>query len=121
NGGESSMVVDTTLLFSIRNGVSCGTFVLPDTSFPVSVKENFSSARVFKVFPNPAYDQLTIESSFSDYQLSLINALGQIAYKKGSCSDRTTVDVSGFVPGVYHLKLENGTGEVVNRKIIIQH
>jgi len=112
---------EKTLIYYKRSGVECGGYVFPDTSLPVVNSVGLLSGEpVFKVYPNPTTDQLNIESSQGGYRLSLFNALGQLVYVDMKCDPKHSIDVAGFAPGMYHLKLETAGHEVVNRKVLIQ-
>lgn len=65
--------------------------------------------KVFKVFPNPAIDEFTIEiqGNTEKVNFQLFNSLGEVVFK-GSMMEKTVVQTSGLSSGVYFLKLENG-------------
>jgi len=117
-GGE---VTDQTLQYFVRNGVPCGTYVPPDTTtIPVSVVGLGGNAPV-NVYPNPAFEQVTVETSLSDYGLAFVNTIGQIVHAKQHCSEKETIDVRALVNGIYHLRIETADGAYVNRKVVVQH
>ncbi|SHF91549.1 Por secretion system C-terminal sorting domain-containing protein [Mariniphaga anaerophila] len=68
--------------------------------------------RSFKVFPNPASDQLNVEleqfKSVSVYSLSGLELI---------TSEVKTINLAGFSKGVYIVKVRNNKGEVFQQKI----
>jgi hypothetical protein len=122
DGSQGATVTDSTLVYFVKNGVSRGTYVLPDTALPVTnYITNINEAADVNIYPNPASGQLSIETSISNYQLSLINVTGQVVYHRAACNSKQTIDVEGLANGVYNLKLETAEHEVINRKVVIQN
>jgi len=68
------------------------------------------------IYPNPATDNISIVLSedIKDYQISLINALGQTMLQTQS----TKVDVSSIPDGLYFLSIKSDQGEF-NKRVII--
>jgi hypothetical protein len=68
-------------------------------------------------FPNPTSKQIQISYSNPSYfnrQLYIINGIGQTILTLKTSANRTLVDVSGLVPGLYFLKTDKGeTAKVV--------
>lgn len=73
------------------------------------------------IYPNPAYDQINIETTLSNHNLSLINTLGQVVYTKGGCNSRQAIDISQLVNSIYYLRIEAVDKTVVNKKVLVQH
>lgn len=79
-----------------------------------------------KVFPNPAYDHLTINygnfASMSGYALKITNQLGQVVFTTPINQQSSYIDLTTWTGnGIYFLQLidpQNNTIE--NRKIVIQ-
>ena len=69
-----------------------------------------SGIRVIKVYPNPVSFELNIEFKGNKDRLSfnILNSVGQIVFK-GNLSEKTVVQTTNFSPGVYIMKLENGS------------
>jgi predicted outer membrane repeat protein len=72
----------------------------------IEVTEN---KKTVKVYPNPVSNELFIEMEGSNGKLNfeIVNTLGQIVLK-GNLVDKTIVQTSNFLPGIYLIKLENG-------------
>jgi uncharacterized repeat protein (TIGR03803 family) len=62
-----------------------------------------------KIYPNPVLNELIIENAgnFHETGFEILNALGKTVYS-GILTDKVIVQTSGFSPGIYILKLENG-------------
>jgi hypothetical protein len=110
-----------TLIYSARNGVACGTYLFPDTSAPLAVNSPDYAERAFKVYPNPAQDQLTIETPSAAYKISLVNSVGQLVYYEEKCSGKRQIDVSDLTDGIYFMRIETAEKQYTNRKIVVQH
>lgn len=65
--------------------------------------------RTIKVYPNPVSNELIIEIAGNNEKINfdILNAIGQVVFK-GNLVEKTTVQTSNFVLGVYLIKLENG-------------
>jgi ACT domain-containing protein len=74
----------------------------------------------FNLFPNPTNGFITIElDKISNYELSVINVLGQTVYMNSITDINTSVDLSSFDRGVYTIELSNGN-RVYSEKLIIE-
>jgi hypothetical protein len=72
------------------------------------INENMKN-NIFKIYPNPVSDELVIsmQGNNETVQFEIFNSIGQIVYK-GSFIEKTVVQVDGFLPGIYIVKLYNG-------------
>ncbi len=76
--------------------------------------------------PNPASDHLFIDFSFetpTDLVLSVINAQGQVLRRSGHAKEhqqRVQFDLTRLTNGIYFLRLETGSGNLVKR-FAVQH
>jgi len=74
------------------------------------------------VFPNPAREKITIQTTRSSIsKIELFNIVGSLVHSDASLrTANTSVDVSSYSPGLYSVRiyLEDGTTEV--RKIIVE-
>lgn len=61
------------------------------------------------VFPNPVLNELFIEIEGNNEKIDfeLLNSIGQSVFK-GNMLDKTVIPISGFAPGFYLIKLDNG-------------
>ncbi len=126
--------VSLTATNSIGNDVETKTDVLevddkfcaPGSKDPISGLTSFHSAADIEIFPNPAYDALTIRipnaSSVKKIEVALINIHGQILYLNefDSLTDREiNLDISGQPSGVHFLQCNMGK-QTVTKKLLIK-
>ncbi len=78
---------------------------------------SFDSATAFKMYPNPASDKLTIESSNSIDSLSFYSLVGQEVLTVFPSSAVSVVDVSSLESGMYIVKTQSN-GSVTSEKFI---
>lgn len=72
-----------------------------------------------KIYPNPVSSTLTIETPFIDnYQLQVVNQLGQQVLKQSQNTSSTSIDVSNFSKGLYFLNIHSETGKIATIKFI---
>lgn len=90
---------------------------------PVSVKElNKTKSNVFSVYPNPAADNLIIQSQeFDKGTYTLINSIGQKISDGKIESSSQSINTSYLSNGLYFLILKVNDKIVQQNKIIIQH
>ena len=77
----------------------------------------------FRVFPNPARDQLFVESqrpAAEPYQIRLIDPQGRFvsAPVSGRYADRRPVDISGLPAGLYALLITQGDKQYLQRVLV---
>lgn len=63
-----------------------------------------------KVYPNPVVHQLNIESKELVQLIQIVNSNGQILLQTRPQSNKTMVNVSGLIKGVYYLKIHTEKG-----------
>ncbi len=67
--------------------------------------------KTFKFYPNPASNQVTIESELGDIQV--FNSIGALVLQKTLESTEENLDISGLNPGVYFVKMGQKTLRLV--------
>ena len=74
----------------------------------------------FKIYPNPAIDQINIENiPETTFSIQLINHLGQTIIKRtNNSNNKLSINTSNLSNGIYFLRLTGRKSEI-NRKIII--
>ena len=71
------------------------------------------------VFPNPAAGELNIRSVSGEREILLFNPEGKLLVERRLTTGLNRIDVSGFVPGLYILRIQ--TCENVDyRKVVIK-
>ena len=75
----------------------------------------------FRVYPNPANDQVLIETISGIYELSVYDILGSLVYRV-TMDQKMNLDVSKWEKGLYtiELKEENNLKNAMIQKLIIQ-
>jgi hypothetical protein len=86
----------------------------------VGIDEFNTKADKVNIYPNPAKDNLTIETNTKLKQsLEIYNIAGQSVYTANICN-KTSIDISNFQAGIYILKLNTNKGTEV-RKFVIKN
>ena len=78
-------------------------------------------SKAVSVFPNPAYDELTVQSDHVPItSISITNLLGQTVYSSQSAvgSFQTNFDVASLPGGVYFLRVNSSAGPALVRKFV---
>jgi len=93
---------------------SCGRFdtLTRQLTILASANNNVFYEVDFSIYPNPCTAQLTVEQRIcSEGQWVLYNNLGQLLYILPAVGQQTqTLDLSGQMPGIYHLSLFDEQG-----------
>jgi hypothetical protein len=90
-------------------------------AFSTGVEETKPQAAVFNVYPNPAYDRLSIRmKGRSDEKMKLVifDAYGRIVMPLQDLSAET-LDVSQLAAGVYFIRIQSSEGAVSTERFII--
>jgi len=88
------------------------------TNNPISVEEVL--ANQFKIYPNPAKNQLNIFSnSSSELKMEIFALQGDLIMRQSVDLGDNPIDVSQISKGAYYLKIQTKTG-VYSQKLIIQ-
>lgn len=86
----------------------------------IEIQENIDSK--FKIYPNPASQSLTIESSMGNlngYTLEILNSLGQIVVARFEMnSEAIELSITHLNAGIYYLRLGNGLNSEVFKLIV---
>jgi hypothetical protein len=93
-------------------------FVSTDFTISLVTSAEHLAVNLFKVYPNPAKDNLTISSDAIITNIIICNSKGQIvkSFKKQT-ANQVILDISDLDSGVYFLKVTSG-GTIVTRSII---
>ena len=70
------------------------------------VEEN--STVSVSVYPNPAVNELMVETDQAEYQLDIFTITGALVRTINNCSNNTRVDVQDLTSGAYIIRLTNG-------------
>ena len=80
---------------------------------------NATVDRYSNVYPNPAKDIVTVQSSFKVKEIEIHNALGQVVLRKQGNQNIETLDVSNLQSGAYIVRIKTQRG-FTNKKILIE-
>lgn len=84
-------------------------------------ESSLSPGKLFRVFPNPVSDQLTIVSQAPGHKsYRFFNSLGELVTQGKTEGMEHVVSTSGLAQGMYILVLENEEGIQQQQKIIVQ-
>jgi photosystem II stability/assembly factor-like uncharacterized protein len=113
----TGLIPDTEYHFQ-TTAVSGKEFVYsPKYSFMLRNLNGFGTIKIpaeIEVYPNPANDHITINSSAIINRIELLNSSGKMLFTK---QNDGIVDISGFPPGVYFVKVFMNEG-FLSKKII---
>ena len=93
-----------------------GDGIYPDTNvclYDVNVD------RYSNVYPNPASDIVTVQSSFKVREIEIINALGQVVLRKEGNQNIETIEVNSLEKGTYIVRIKTQRG-FANKKLVIK-
>ncbi|MEN8156207.1 MAG: T9SS type A sorting domain-containing protein [Bacteroidota bacterium] len=87
---------------------------------PLGISDSKSSPLQINIFPNPASDQIQIESIHEIYTLKLFNALGaQVFVADNLWVNTCQVDLSEFESGLYVMEIRTIEGDISMKKVLI--
>ena len=75
--------------------------------------------RYSNVYPNPAKDIVTVQSSFKVREIEIHNALGQVVLRKQGNQNIETIDVANLQSGTYIVRIKTQRG-FANKKLVIK-
>lgn len=86
--------------------------------YPAGIEE-FNLSDYINVYPNPANDIITVESTLinKDAMISLYNIQGQLLILQPMLQAKINVDISAFSRGMYYLKVQTEKGIAVKKFI----
>ncbi len=131
SGTYASVDPSTGVVTGVAAGSETITYTLPTgclTSASVSVNPlpcltlDVPAVTSYEVemFPNPAYDELTIKTDAGAYdQVTITNSVGQVLVSTQIKYTQTVINVSQLPPALYHVTLKGEHGTVV-RKFVKQ-
>ena len=93
-----------------------GDGVYPDTNvclYDVNVD------RYSNIYPNPASDIVTVQSSFKVREIEIINTLGQVVLRKEGNQNIETLEVNSLEKGTYIVRIKTQRG-FANKKLVIK-
>ncbi|MCH2045115.1 MAG: PKD domain-containing protein [Saprospiraceae bacterium] len=75
----------------------------------------------FKVYPNPAQDQLTVEAQVNIQAIQLVDALGRMVYvEKAITEQKINLTTTTYPRGLYFLGIQTQDGILYSQQIILE-
>ena len=118
-------IFDIALTYNPEYPSSDGKFAVNSASLAENLVMNITSVIMLenedqiKVFPNPATDMLNVVSDVEVKGVTLVNFIGQKVMSQAENSSRFQLNVSDFTPGIYFLKIETMSGNIITRRVSI--
>ncbi len=114
-------VQDSNVQYFSENGVSLSAsvyimFSAEDLGIKTSINEITESMPIH-IYPNPASGSISISCEDNDASMiEIIDRLSRVVYKdKTSGCEELNIDISGYTPGLYFVRLMNDSGKVTGR------
>jgi hypothetical protein len=88
----------------------------------IKVLEFEKNKNAFKLFPNPAQNELEIvyEADFTKpQQLQITNLLGELVFQMQIQTKKQKIDISNLNDGVYFVSIKNSQNESVTKKLVV--
>ena len=79
---------------------------------------NYNISSSFKVFPNPASNELKVNSNSEKNYISFYDITGKLLFSKEFNLSSISINISDLSKGIYILRIENELG-LFNKKILI--
>jgi hypothetical protein len=113
-----------TIYFSRDYGATYTAYYHELDSTFTGISVNPEQPAGFRVFPNPAADELNVEfrTNPKEATLDLFDLYGrlQVTATIGQNSDNASIDVSGLTPGIYILKVREGEKVTGVEKVVVE-
>jgi hypothetical protein len=108
----TSAIAQNLTVYSI-NGTS--DYFITTNLCPLDITDEIADQ--IRIYPNPAINQLSIDTDLANYNLEIVNLEGKSVYSQNQCSFKTIVEIAET--GVYIAKITTDEG-TATRKIVIQ-
>jgi hypothetical protein len=98
-----------TYIYKTYDGVNSDS-VLITVNISTQINNLVNNLSNSLIYPNPVSNELVIEikGNSEKMKFEVLNTIGQVVFK-GNLVEKTTVQTNNFAPGVYLIKLENGS------------
>ena len=115
-GGNLEVKRGTTIILSIPGDSLSSSISANFCVYNVGIEEK--ELKQLKIFPNPAYDLVSIENA-EDAIIQIYNMFGQLVYSKNKITAFEKVNISNLCQGTYLIRLIN-ENEVISSKLIVK-
>ena len=102
--------------FDLTPAGSYDIFVHKMSQTPVGITENLKESNIL-IYPNPSNSFIDIETTLTDYSLSLFDIMGKLILKNEAIQNKTRIDVSNLSNGIYFLQLAT-EDNIISKKFI---
>lgn len=85
-----------------------------------AISDNFANQGEINIYPNPAREQITIESTYSSFMkdVQIVDLLGKISIKTNvDTIGDYTLNIQDLMPGMYIIMISLEDGQVINRRL----
>ncbi|MGQ0828850.1 MAG: T9SS type A sorting domain-containing protein [Bacteroidota bacterium] len=103
-----------------RNRSTNGTIDIGAYEFSISTGIEAKAKQIISVFPNPASEKFEIINSSENVRLLVTNILGEQILFRPINEIHTTIDVSGWISGIYFITVQTNT-RITTEKIQVIH
>lgn len=98
--------------------VSNGSITSPTTTVNLNIQENNSLIGLVGSYPNPVNDILKVRSLGTINSIVLYNEKGIVMQTKTVQDKNTEINVTGYMPGTYFIKVKVGNDQITQKIII---
>jgi len=101
------LLLDTLIKFNIYNNYNfiCRANLIPK---PVVSLQDFKEIKNLNIYPNPVYNNLTIEvPKNSEYKIKIFNSCGSLIYLSDKISTTYSLNISNQKPGLYLINISS--------------
>ena len=120
NGNSINCLFEDQIYWSTGASSPWGswTFIHNNVGVDVTnINESIIVESDFKIFPNPASNQLNIDGLNEEYALKILNIQGQLFYEMNNIQGHQKIDVSFLPSGLYFINVNNNKGNQTIRFI----
>ncbi len=92
-------------------------FNLSDFGITFSSNDEITKKNGISIYPNPSSSTISINCDiYNTSQIEIMDRLGRVVYKdKTSECEEKSIDISGYAPGLYFVRLIGDSGKVTGR------
>lgn len=122
-GNSSSRIMNLNLSqikLVQNNNTVLGTNVQPATvTITAATAVEYTDNSSVQIFPNPADNQVSVQSKEMMSEIKLYNLSGQLIYHNTESRNNTIISLDEFPAGIYNLQINTSKG-ITNQKLIIR-
>ncbi len=118
-GYTSGLFQDFGLIYHAGKGIQFTYCVGPNIDCGLlSASEEILRQSELKIYPNPTYNELSIESPYRMVQADILNSSGQLIGSDSDWNGLQSVNVSHYPPGIYFIILQTKDNTVSRRRFV---